>query len=209
MRHNYVPAPHSIYEGVRKLEPGTILTLPWNGEPKIERFWDARQIALAGLADPVRASDAEVIDRLEALLLDAVKRRMVADVPVGAFLSGGVDSSAVVALMKAANAGPVRTYTIGFEQALSASQSRLEGQPVRAPNEALQAMARPLEYVNNEAASLSEFASRAVSAGSAMTPGEMVMLSVRCQEFMFHCQLTSNVANRASDGLQQLFRQQS
>jgi len=80
---------------------------------------------------------------------------------------------------------------------------------VRAPNEALQAMARPLEYVNNEAASISEFANRAVSAGSAMTPGEMVMLSVRCQEFMFHCQLTSNVANRASDGLQQLFRQQS
>ena len=96
-----------------------------------------------------------------------------------------------------------------FEQALSASQGRLDAQPVRAPNEALQAMARPLEYVNNEAASLSEFATRAVSAGSAMTPGEMVMLSVRCQEFMFHCQLTSNVANRASDGLQQLFRQQS
>jgi len=115
MRHNYIPAPHTIYEGVQKLEPGTILTLPWNGEPKIERFWDARVVALAGLANPIEADDHELVQRLEALLCDAVRRRMVADVPVGAFLSGGVDSSTVAALMKAANAGPVRTYTIGFE----------------------------------------------------------------------------------------------
>ena len=115
MRHNYIPAPHTIYEGVHKLEPGTILTLPPNGEPQIARYWDARAIAQAGLANPLDANDAELTDRLEALLRDAVGRRMVADVPVGAFLSGGIDSSAVVALMKAANAGPVRTYTIGFE----------------------------------------------------------------------------------------------
>ena len=115
MRHNYIPAPHTIYEGVHKLEPGTILTLPWNGEPKIERFWDARAVAQAGLADPLQADDAELTDQLETLLRDAVSRRMVADVPVGAFLSGGIDSSTVAALMKAANAGPVRTYTIGFE----------------------------------------------------------------------------------------------
>lgn len=115
MRFNYVPAPQTIYQGVHKLEPGTILTQPWGGEPKTERFWDARQVARAGLADPLRASDAEMIERLETLLLDAVKRRMVADVPVGAFLSGGVDSSTVVALMQEANAGPVRTYSIGFD----------------------------------------------------------------------------------------------
>lgn len=115
MRFNYVPAPQTIYQGVHKLEPGTILTLPWGSEPKTERFWDARQVARAGFADPLRASDAEMIERLETLLLDAVKRRMVADVPVGAFLSGGVDSSTVVALMQAANAGPVRTYSIGFD----------------------------------------------------------------------------------------------
>jgi asparagine synthase (glutamine-hydrolysing) len=115
MRHNYVPAPHSIYEGVRKLEQGTILTLPFDGEPRIERFWDARQVALAGQSDLMVGGDADMTDRLEDLLRDAVKRRMVADVPVGAFLSGGIDSSTVVALMKAANAGPVRTYTIGFE----------------------------------------------------------------------------------------------
>ena len=115
MRHNCIPAPHTIYEGVHKLEPGTILTLRPGGEPQTTRFWDARAIAQAGLANPLDANDAELTDRLEALLRDAVGRRMVADVPVGAFLSGGVDSSAVVALMKAANAGPVRTYTIGFE----------------------------------------------------------------------------------------------
>ena len=115
MRHNCIPAPHTIYEGVNKLEPGTILTLPSNGDPNIKRFWDAGVVARAGLADPIRADDNELTDRLEALLCDAVRRRMVADVPVGAFLSGGIDSSTVVALMKAANAGPVRTYTIGFE----------------------------------------------------------------------------------------------
>jgi asparagine synthase (glutamine-hydrolysing) len=115
MRHNYIPAPHSIYQGVNMLEPGRILTLPWGGEPQIARFWDARAVARAGLADPLRLSDRELTDRLEALLLDSVRRRMVADVPVGAFLSGGIDSSTVAALMQAANAGPVRTYAIGFD----------------------------------------------------------------------------------------------
>ena len=115
MRHNCVPAPHSIYKGVRKLEPGTILTLPPDGEPRLERFWDARAVAQAGLADPLQVDDTELTDRLEVLLRDAVRRRMVADVPVGAFLSGGIDSSTVTALMKAANCGPVRTYTIGFD----------------------------------------------------------------------------------------------
>lgn len=117
MRHNYIPAPHTIYEGVRKLEPGTILTLPSGGEPQIERYWDARCIARAGLDDPLDASDGELIDQFENLLKDAVRRRMVADVPVGAFLSGGIDSSTVVALMQASNTSPVRTYSIGFDVA--------------------------------------------------------------------------------------------
>jgi asparagine synthase (glutamine-hydrolysing) len=115
MRHNYVPAPRSIYEGVNKLEPGCILTLAWGGDPRIERFWNAREVARAGLSDPLRVGDADLIDQLEDLLKDAVRRRMVADVPVGAFLSGGVDSSTVVALMQAVNAGRVRTYSIGFD----------------------------------------------------------------------------------------------
>jgi asparagine synthase (glutamine-hydrolysing) len=115
MRHNYIPAPHSIYEGVHKLKPGCILTLSWGSEPRIERFWSTREVALSGLANQINASDTEITDRLEDLLRDAVKRRMVADVPVGAFLSGGIDSSTIVALMKAANAGRVRTYSIGFD----------------------------------------------------------------------------------------------
>lgn len=115
MRHNYIPAPHTVYEHVNKLEPGSILSLPWQGEPHIERYWDARQAALAGLSDPLRVCDSELINQLETLLKDSVRRRMVADVPVGAFLSGGIDSSTVVALMQAADAGPVRSYSIGFD----------------------------------------------------------------------------------------------
>ena len=115
MRHNYIPAPHTIYQGVQKLEPGKILTLPWGGEPHIEAFWDARAVAKAGLANPLQGTDLELTNQLEDLLRDAVSRRMVADVPVGAFLSGGIDSSTVVAMMKAAKSGPVRTYSIGFE----------------------------------------------------------------------------------------------
>jgi asparagine synthase (glutamine-hydrolysing) len=115
MRHNYIPAPHTIYEGVHKLEPGSILTLPWGCEPQITRFWDAKSVARAGLASPIHASDAELTDRLETLLKDAIHRRMVADVPLGAFLSGGIDSSTVVALMQTANLGRVRTFTIGFD----------------------------------------------------------------------------------------------
>jgi len=117
MRHNYIPAPHTIYQDVYKLEPGTILTFAPGSEPRLEKFWDARNVAREGLQDPLHLDDRALTDRLEALLIDAVGKRMMADVPLGAFLSGGVDSSVVVALMKAANAGPVKTFTIGFEQA--------------------------------------------------------------------------------------------
>jgi asparagine synthase (glutamine-hydrolysing) len=116
MRHNYIPAPHTIYEDVYKLEPGTILTLPFGGEPCLEKFWDARRVALEGVQNPLREDDTLLTDRLEALLIDAVGKRMMADVPLGAFLSGGIDSSLVVALMKATNSGPVKTFSIGFEQ---------------------------------------------------------------------------------------------
>ncbi|HUC48656.1 MAG TPA: asparagine synthase (glutamine-hydrolyzing) [Xanthobacteraceae bacterium] len=115
MRHNYIPAPRTIYEGVHKLEPGTILTLPWRGEPKISRFWDARSVARNGSHHLAEGSDAELTEQLESLLKDAVSRRMIADVPLGAFLSGGVDSSTVVALMQAANSGAVKSFSIGFD----------------------------------------------------------------------------------------------
>jgi asparagine synthase (glutamine-hydrolysing) len=116
LRHNYVPAPHTIYRDVYKLEPGTILRLPFSGEPQLEKFWDARQLARSGMADLLHEDDDTLTDRLESLLVDAIGKRMMADVPLGAFLSGGVDSSTVVALMKAADCGPVKTFSIGFEQ---------------------------------------------------------------------------------------------
>jgi len=115
MRHNYIPAPHTIYRGVYKLEPGTILALPWQGEPQISRFWDARTMAHSGMLYPLDGDDAELAEQLEALLQDAVSRRMIADVPLGAFLSGGVDSSTVVAMMQNARLGKVRTFSIGFD----------------------------------------------------------------------------------------------
>ena len=74
---------------------------------------------------------------------------------------------------------------------------------------AMKVMFTQLERVNGEAKSVSDFARSAQASGANMTPGEIVQLTVRCQEFMFHCQLTSNIANRTSDGVQQLFRQQS
>jgi asparagine synthase (glutamine-hydrolysing) len=117
LRHNYIPAPHTIYHDVYKLEPGTILTLPFGGKPKIEKFWDARQVALDGIQHPFDEDDTTLTDRLESLLVDAVGRRMIADVPLGAFLSGGIDSSIVVALMRVANTDAVKTFSIGFEQA--------------------------------------------------------------------------------------------
>jgi asparagine synthase (glutamine-hydrolysing) len=115
LRHNCVPAPRSIFRGIRKLPPGTILTLrsPADAEAEPVAYWSARAVAEAGRRDPFTGSEAEATDALEALLRDAVGLRMVADVPLGAFLSGGVDSSAVVALMQAQSGRPVRTYSIG------------------------------------------------------------------------------------------------
>ncbi len=97
----------------------------------------------------------------------------------------------------------------GFQQALAGAGARLEVRPIGAPSEAAKQLMKPFEHINGEAARLSLDASSAQSAGRDMSPSEMVQLTVRCQEFMFHCQLTSNIANRTSDGLQQLFRQQS
>jgi len=116
LRHNYIPAPYSIYKGIRKLPPGTILTLRGTGEAEPVPYWSVRDAAAAGLADPFSGSEAEAADGLDALLREAVGMRMVADVPLGAFLSGGVDSSAVVALMQAQSSRPVQTFSIGFRE---------------------------------------------------------------------------------------------
>jgi len=119
MRYGYVPGPDSIYRGVQKLLPGHILTIGAapNDQPRITAFWTLAETVAEARANPLDdLSDAEATDRLEALLGDAVRRRMVADVPLGAFLSGGIDSSAITALMQAASDRPVRTFTIGFAE---------------------------------------------------------------------------------------------
>jgi hypothetical protein len=97
----------------------------------------------------------------------------------------------------------------GFQQSMAQATQRLEAHPVGAPTEAAKQLMKPFEHINGEANRLAIDAKAAEAAGQDISPSQMVNLSVRCQEFMFHCQLTSNIANRASDGLQQLFRQQS
>jgi asparagine synthase (glutamine-hydrolysing) len=117
MRHGYVPSPHCIYKGLQKLPAGSMLTLnSVEGAPEIRRYWSAEALALEGRKSPVQGSEAEGIEELHQLLLRAVRLRMIADVPLGAFLSGGVDSSTVVALMQAQSERPVKTFTIGFHE---------------------------------------------------------------------------------------------
>jgi asparagine synthase (glutamine-hydrolysing) len=117
MRFGYVPSPRSIFEGVAKLLPGTILSWEPGAAPRAEPFWDLAEVVAGARANPLDVSDGEAVEALDALLRDAVRRRMMADVPLGAFLSGGIDSSAVVALMQAESSRPVRTFSIGFPEA--------------------------------------------------------------------------------------------
>lgn len=117
MRHNAIAAPHSIYRGIYKLQPGCLLTVSLaQREPKIEPYWSLAHVAERGVATPFVGTEAEAVDALEVLLKDAVRQQMMADVPLGAFLSGGIDSSTVVALMQAQSQRPVKTFTIGFNE---------------------------------------------------------------------------------------------
>ena len=118
MRHNYIPSPYSIYQGIHKLTPGTTLSVsPAHRDAAPTPDWRAYDAVANGLAEPFTGSPTDAVDALEALLMDAVGQQMMADVPLGAFLSGGVDSSAVVALMQAQSDRPVQTFTIGFNEA--------------------------------------------------------------------------------------------
>lgn len=116
LRYLYVPAPRSILEGVRKLPPGHHLVVRdvTRELPPSEPFWSLLEAADAGYRNQLTASDDEVVAEFEQLLSEAVALRLESDVPLGALLSGGIDSSTVVALMQAASSRPVRTYSIGF-----------------------------------------------------------------------------------------------
>lgn len=116
LRFGYVPAPATIYQGARKLKPGHLLIVPRTGTPVEEGFCDLPQIARDARERRFEDSEEALVDALDAKLRRAVRRRMVADVPIGAFLSGGYDSTAIVAMMAAQSAAPVHTFTIGFEQ---------------------------------------------------------------------------------------------
>src|SRR3989454_3408031 len=122
MRFGYIPQPYSIYRGIYKLRPGAILSLKvdsarGSGPGSPVSYWSAREAAESGAAHPFRGTEQEAADRLEALLREAVRLRLLSDVPLGAFLSGGVDSSTVVALMQALSSRPVKTFTVGFHEA--------------------------------------------------------------------------------------------
>lgn len=121
LRYGCVPAPRCILEGVRHLEPGRILTVRCHDgrllPPRERVYWSAQRAALAGLADPLPVTAEQSVDLVADLLGDAVRLRTQADVPVGAFLSGGADSSLITALAQAGSGRPARTFTIGFDDA--------------------------------------------------------------------------------------------
>ncbi|MEM7498016.1 MAG: asparagine synthase (glutamine-hydrolyzing) [Pseudomonadota bacterium] len=115
MRHSYVGGPYCIYEGLAKVEPGTLVTLSAKApEPVVTRYWSGPESATV---DKLDIGPDEAVDRLETLLLDAVSGQMMSDVPLGAFLSGGIDSSTVTALMARLSPRPVKTFSIGFHVA--------------------------------------------------------------------------------------------
>ena len=114
LRYKYVPAPLSIYRDARKLPPGCTVTVTGDGRIGApEPYWSYAEVVEAGSSDPFAGSEQDAVDELDLLLRSAVERRLVADVPVGAFLSGGIDSTTIVSAMQSVSPGPVNTFTIG------------------------------------------------------------------------------------------------
>lgn len=119
LRHNYIPSPHSIYSAIRKLPPGAILTLDSTTRPGAETitsYWSAGDAIRSSRIDPFSGDETQAADELEGLLTESIGLRMLADVPLGAFLSGGIDSSTLVALMQKISPIPVQTFSIGFNE---------------------------------------------------------------------------------------------
>jgi asparagine synthase (glutamine-hydrolysing) len=116
MRYGYVPGVRTIYAGVHKVEPGTVMTWRPNMGVNVTRYWDMREVANRGLTNADTRSEGELVEALDDVLRAAVKCRMVSDVPMGAFLSGGIDSSTITALMQDQSKVPIRTFSIGFSE---------------------------------------------------------------------------------------------
>jgi len=115
-RFGYVPAPHTIFAGIHKLMPGEIVSIDSIGRSSRRTYWSLADVVEQAHSFARELSDVEAEDRLNDLLADAVARQMISDVPLGAFLSGGIDSSTIVSLMVAAGKGAVKTFSIGFPE---------------------------------------------------------------------------------------------
>jgi len=120
LRHGFISAPYSIYQGIQKLSPGHILSLdiqqPADSAYQVHAYWSAKTVIERAVENPFTGSFEGAVEQLDELLREAVRLRMLSDVPLGAFLSGGIDSSTIVALMQAQSTRPVKTYTIGFNE---------------------------------------------------------------------------------------------
>lgn len=119
LRNSYIAEPHSIFEGIQKLQPGTLATFSQRSnyrEAEITSYWSLQEVAERGEAEPLLLSYDEALDEFERLLRQAIRGQMISDVPLGAFLSGGVDSSTIVSLMQDISPTPVKTFTIGFNE---------------------------------------------------------------------------------------------
>jgi len=119
LQYNYIPAPHSIYQGIEKLKAGHYVQIR-QGQSRVAvkplPFWSFKQAVEQGIQNPFAGSDQQAVDELQNRLSTSIKDQMLADVPLGAFLSGGVDSSTVVALMQKQTTQPVKTFAIGFNE---------------------------------------------------------------------------------------------
>lgn len=115
---SYIPAPRSIYRGIYKLMPGTLLDVPLNAAVELEPspYWSLVDVATNGSSAPFAGTETEAIEALRSKLVDAVSLQQITDVPIGAFLSGGIDSSMIAALMQAQSSRPINTFTIGFNE---------------------------------------------------------------------------------------------
>jgi asparagine synthase (glutamine-hydrolysing) len=116
LRRNYVPSPHSIYKGVFKLQAGTLLSLASDADRGASpcAYWSLKEVAERGAAAPFRGTEQEALEEFETLLRASVRMRMLSDVPLGALLSGGVDSSMITAMMQAQSPVPIKTFSIGL-----------------------------------------------------------------------------------------------
>lgn len=121
VQRSYVPGPYTIYSGISKLQPGHMLTVNFNADGVLTSdlnsrpYWQLRDTVEQGLASPFIGSDDDAVSELRKLLVEVITSQMISDVPLGTFLSGGIDSSLVTAIMQEASSRPVRTFSIGFD----------------------------------------------------------------------------------------------